>query len=153
MSHTIFLLTPHFPALLYIRQPYLLTLHQLIKKSVKLIEMDIKLVEYSESSDTSGGEEPKHTDSRKIAVVQPVQQTVPESEPISENPLETSQPEYEVNPNDSSPSSPPTEHPEAKLFTTDEYSEIPLEIEMPEPEELSSNSDTVSFITDTTLGE
>ena len=115
--------------------------------------MDLKLVEYSESSETSGGEEPKDTDSRKIAVVQPVQQTVPE--PISENPLETTQPEHKVNPDDSSPSSPPTEHPEGELFTTDEYSEIPLEIEMPEPQviELSSDSDTVSFITDTTLGE
>ena len=51
--------------------------------------MDFKLVEYSETSGSSGGEEPKDTDSRKIAVVQPVQhqQTVPE--PISENPLET----------------------------------------------------------------
>ena len=91
----------------------------------------------------------------KIAVVQPVQlqQTVPE--PISENPLETTQPEHELNPDHSSHSSPPTEHPEPELFTTDEYSEIPLEIEMPEPEviELSSDSDTVSFITDTTLGE
>ena len=118
--------------------------------------MDLKLVEYSETSGSSG-EEQKDTDSRKIAVVQPVQhqQTVPE--PISENPLETTQPQHEFKPDDSSPSSPPTEHPEAELFTTDVYSEIPLEIEMPEPEpeviELSSDSDTVSFITDTTLGE
>ena len=116
--------------------------------------MDVKLVEYSESSDSSG-EHSKDTDSRKIAVVQPVQhqQTVPES--ISQNPLETTQPEHELNPDHSSHSSPPTEHPEAELITTDEYSEIPLEIEMPEPEviELSSDSDTVSFITDTTLGE
>ena len=104
--------------------------------------MDIKLVEYSESSETSGEEQPKDTDSRKIAVVQPVQQTLPE-------------PEHEVNPDDSNHSSPPTQHPEPELFTTDEYSQIPLEIEMPEPEviELSSDSDTVSFITDTTLGE
>ena len=139
-------MTPHFPALLYVRQPYLLTLDQIIKKSVKLIEIDVKLVEYSESSESSG-EDLKDTDSRKIAVVQPVQyqQTVPE--PISENPLE-----HELNPDHSSPT---TEHPEADFFTTDEYSEIPLEIEMPEPEviELSSDSNTVSFITDTTLGE
>ena len=129
----------------------MLTLDQIIKKSVKLIEMDVKLVEYSESSESSG-EDAKNTDSRKIAVVQPVQhqQTVPE--PISENPLETTQPEHELNPDHSSP---PTEHPEAELFTTDEYSETPLEIEIPEPEviELSSDSNTVSFITDTTLGE
>ena len=84
--------------------------------------MNVKLVEYSESSESSG-EDLKDTDSRKkIAVVQPVQyqQTVPE--PISENPLETTQPEHELNPDHSSPT---TEHPEAELFTTDEYSEIP----------------------------
>ena len=117
--------------------------------------MDLKLVEYSETSGSSGGEEPKDSDSRKIAVVQPVQHQHTVPEPISENPLETTQPEHELNPDHSSHSSPPTEHPEPELFTTEEYSEIPLEIEMPEPEviELSSDSDTVSFITDTTLGE
>ena len=151
ISEAIFLLTPHFPTFLYLRQPYLLKLDHIIKKSVKLIEMDVKLVEYSESSHSSGGEEPKDTDSRKIAVVQPVQhqQTVPEA--ISENPLETTQPEHELIPDHSSHSSLPTEHPEAELV----YSGIPIEIEMPEPKviELSSDSDTVSFITDTTLGE
>ena len=117
--------------------------------------MDLKLVEYSESSESNGGEEPKDSDSRKIAVVQPVQHQQTVLEPISENPLETTQPEHELNPDHSSHSSPPTEHPEAELFTTDVNSEIPLEIEMSEPEviELSSDSDTVSFITDTTLGE
>ena len=117
--------------------------------------MDLKLVEYSETSGSSGGEELKDTDSRKIAVVQPVQHQHTVPEPISENPLETTQPEHELSPDHSSLSSPPTEHPEPELFTTEEYSEIPLEIEMPEPEviELSSDSDTVSFITDTTLGE
>ena len=35
--------------------------------------MDLKLVEYSETSGSSGGEEQKDTESRKIAVAQPVQ--------------------------------------------------------------------------------
>ena len=115
--------------------------------------MDLKLVEYSETSGKSGGKERKDTDSRKIAIVQPVQhqQTVPK--PSSENPLETTQPEYEVKLDNSSLSSQPTEHPEAELFTTDLASKISLEIEMPEPEpeviELSIDSDTVSFIIDT----
>ena len=56
--------------------------------------MDLKLVEYSETSGSSGGEEQKDTESRTTAVAQPVQhqQTVPE--PISENPLETAERQY-----------------------------------------------------------
>ena len=45
--------------------------------------MDLKLVDYSESSGSSGGEDQQETKCKKIAVIQPVQhhQPVPEPEP------------------------------------------------------------------------
>ena len=75
-------------------QSYLSTLDQIIKNSVNINKIDLKLVVYSETSGSSGGEEQKDTESRTIAVAQPVQhqQTVPE--PISENPLETAERQY-----------------------------------------------------------
>ena len=94
--------------------------------------MDLKLVDYSESSGSSGGEDQQETKCKKIAVIQPVQhhQPVPEPEP-------------EVNPEES-PLPHPTEEPEAEP-----------ELEYPEPEVivLSSDSDTVSFLTDTSVGK
>ena len=64
--------------------------------------MDLKLVDYSESSGSSGGEDQQETKCKKIAVIQPVQhhQPVPEPEP-------------EVNPEES-PLPHPTEEPEAE---------------------------------------
>ena len=102
--------------------------------------MDVKLVDYSESS--SSGEENKQTESKKIAIVQPVPQDKSSSEQFSEH---LSEYQYE----EARSSSPqPTED-----------TDLPIEIEMPEPEPepevilLSSDSETVSFLTDTTLGE
>ena len=45
--------------------------------------MDLKLVDYSESSGSSGGEDQQETKCKKIAVIQPVQhhEPVPEPEP------------------------------------------------------------------------
>ena len=98
--------------------------------------MDVKLVDYSESS-SSGGEH-KQTESKKIAIVQPVPQDKSSSEQFSEH-----LPEYQ--------------HEEARSSSPQptEDTDLPIEIEMPEPEVilLSSDSETVSFLTDTTLGE
>ena len=101
--------------------------------------MDPKLVDYSE---TSSSEEDKHTESKKIAIVQPVPQ-----EQYAENPSETvPEPESEYQQTHEPTPSP---HPS-------EPSDIPID-EIPEPEPeiilLSSDSDTVSFLTDTTLGK
>ena len=100
--------------------------------------MDVKLVDYSESS--SSGEEHKQTESKKIAIVQPVPQDKSSSEQFSEHLSEYQHEETRS----SSPQ--PTED-----------TDLPIEIEMPEPEPevilLSSDSETVSFLTDTTLGE
>ena len=104
--------------------------------------MDVKLVDYSESS--SSGEEHKETESKKIAIVQPVPQHKSSSEQFSEH-----LPEYQ--------------HEEARSSSPQptEDTDLPIEIPMPEPEPepepevilLSSDSETVSFHTDTTLGE
>ena len=101
--------------------------------------MDSKLVDYSE---TSSSEEDKHTESKKIAIVQPVPQ-----QQYAEHPSETVQePESEYQQTHEPTPSP---HPS-------EPSDIPID-EIPEPEPeiilLSSDSDTVSFLTDTTLGK
>ena len=100
--------------------------------------MDLKLVDYSSSS--SNEEQNKHTESKRIAIVQPVQQDKSSSEQFSEN-----VPEPEFQPEQSRQSSP---HPT-------EEADVPLEIEIPEPEVivLSSDSETISFHTDTTLGQ
>ena len=94
--------------------------------------MDLKLVDYSESSGSSGGEDQQETKCKKIAVIQPVQhhQLVPEPEP-------------EVNPEES-PLPHPTEEPEAEPDFS--INDVPIELEYPEPEVivLSSDSDTVS---------
>ena len=103
--------------------------------------MDLKLVDYSESS-SSSGEEHKETESKKIAIVQPVPQHKSSSEQFSEH-----LPEYQ--------------HEEARSSSPQptEDTDLPIEIPMPEPEPepevilLSSDSETVSFHTDTTLGE
>ena len=100
--------------------------------------MDVKLVDYSESS--SSGEEHKQTKSKKIAIVQPVPQDKSSSEQFSEHLSEY-------------------QHEEARSSSPQptEDTDLPIEIEMPEPEPevilLSSDSETVSFLTDTTLGE
>ena len=100
--------------------------------------MDVKLVDYSESS--SSGEEHKQTESKKIAIVQPVPQDKSSSEQFSEHLSEY-------------------QHEEARSSSpqSTEDTDLPIEIEMPEPEPevilLSSDSETVSFLTDTTLGE
>ena len=102
--------------------------------------MDVKLVDYSESS--SSGEEHKQTESKKIAIVQPVPQDKSSSEQFSEHLSEY-------------------QHKEARSSSPQptEDTDLPIEIEMPEPEPepevilLSSDSETVSFLTDTTLGE
>ena len=101
--------------------------------------MDVKLVDYSESS---SGEEHKQTESKKIAIVQPVPQDKSSSEQFSEHLSEY-------------------QHEEARSSSPQptEDTDLPIEIEMPEPEPepevilLSSDSETVSFLTDTTLGE
>ena len=97
--------------------------------------MDLKLVDYSE---TSSSEEDKQTESKKIAIVQPVPQ-----QQYAEHPSETV-PESEYQQTHEPTPSP---HPS-------EPSDIPID-EIPEPEIilLSSDSDTVSFLTDTTLGK
>ena len=100
--------------------------------------MDVKLVDYSESS--SSGEEHKQTESKKKAIVQPVPQDKSSSEQFSEHLSEN-------------------QHEEARSSSPQptEDTDLPIEIEMPEPEPevilLSSDSETVSFLTDTTLGE
>ena len=103
--------------------------------------MDLKLVDYSESSGSSGGEDQQETKCKKIVVIQPVQyhQPVPEPEP-------------EVNPEES-PLPHPTEEPEAEPDFS--IIDVPIELEYPEPEVivLSSDSDTVSFLTDTSVGK
>ena len=101
--------------------------------------MDSKLVDYSE---TSSSEEDKHIESKKIAIVQPVPQ-----QQYAEHPSETvPEPESEYQQTHEPTPSP---HPS-------EPSDIPID-EIPETEPeiilLSSDSDTVSFLTDTTLGK
>ena len=103
--------------------------------------MDVKLVDYSESS--SSGEEHKQTESKKIAIVQPV----PHDKSSSSEQFSEHLSEYQ--------------HEEARSSSSQptEDTDLPIEIEMPEPEPepevilLSSDSETVSFLTDTTLGE
>ena len=99
--------------------------------------MDLKLVDYSESSGSSGGENQQETKCKKIAVIQPVQHH---------------QPEPEVNPEES-PLPHATEEPEAEPDFS--ITDVPIELEYPEPEVivLSSDSDTVSFLTDTSVGK
>ena len=103
--------------------------------------MDLKLVDYSEHSGSSGGENQQETKCKKIAVIQPVQhhQPVPEPEP-------------EVNPEES-PLPHATEEPEAEPDFS--ITDVPIELEYPEPAVivLSSDSDTVSFLTDTSVGK
>ena len=101
--------------------------------------MDPKLVDYSE---TSSSEEDKQTESKKIAIVQPVPQ-----QQYAEHPSETvPEPESEYQQTHEPTPSPHLSEP----------SDIPID-EIPEPEPeiilLSSDSDTVSFLTDTTLGK
>ena len=98
--------------------------------------MDLKLVDYSESSGTSSGEDQQETKCKKIAVIQPVQHH---------------EPEPELNPEESPLPHPTEPEPEPDFSITD----LPTELEYPEPEVivLSSDSDTVSFLTDTTVGK
>ena len=62
--------------------------------------MDVKSVDYSESS-SSSGEEHKETESKKIAIVQPGQQDKSSSEQLSED---LTEPEYQLE--EARPSSP-----------------------------------------------
>ena len=89
--------------------------------------MDLKLVDYSETSSSSSGEEHKDTVSKKIAVVQAVQQSKP-SVP-TENLQETTTP-LEVNPDASRPSPQPTDETE-DLYDNDV---LPIDIEYSQPE-------------------
>ena len=99
--------------------------------------MDPKLVDYSE---TSSSEEDKDTECKKIAIVQPV----PQHQYVEEASDTVPEPESEYQQTHEPTPSP---HPS-------KTSDIPID-EIPEPEIilLSSDSDTVSFLTDTTLGE
>ena len=96
--------------------------------------MDLKLVDYSESSGCSGGENQQETKCKKRAVIQPVQhhQPVPEPEP-------------EVNPEES-PLPHPTEEPEAEPDFS--ITDVPIELEYPEPEVIVLSSDSDSFFLD-----
>ena len=100
--------------------------------------MDLKLVDYSESSGSSGGEDQHETKCKKIAVIQPVQHHQPVPEP-------------EVNPEESPFPHPTEAEPEPDFSITD----LPIELDYPEPEVivLSSDSNTVSFLTDTSVGK
>ena len=62
------------------------------------------------------------------------------------------EPEPEVNPEES-PLPHPTEEPEAEPDFS--INDVPIELEYPEPKVivLSSDSDTVSFLTDTSVGK
>ena len=107
--------------------------------------MDLKLVDYSESSGSSGGEDQQETKLKKIAIIQPVQHHEPEPEPEV-----TQEESHPTEPEVTQEESHPTE-PEPDFSITD----VPLELDYPEPEVivLSSDSDTVSFLTDTTVGK
>ena len=100
--------------------------------------MDLKLVDYSESSGSSGSEDQQETKCKKITVIQPVQHHQPVPEP-------------EVN-LEESPFSHPTEAEPEPDFS---ISDLPIELDYPEPEVivLSSDSNTVSFLTDTSVGK
>ena len=123
-----------------ISEPYLFTseTHQISTILSKIFKMDLKLVDYSESSGSSGGENQPETKCQKIAVIQPVQHHEPEPEP-------------EVNPQQSPFPHPTEAEPEPDFSITD----LPTELDYPEPKVigLSSDSDTVSFLTDTTVGK
>ena len=100
--------------------------------------MDLKLVDYLESSGSSRGEDQQGTKCKKIAVIQPVQHHQPAPEP-------------EVNPEESPFPHPTEAEPEPDFSITD----LPIELDYPEPEVivLSSDSNTVSFLTDTSVGK
>ena len=83
---------------------------------------------------------------KKIAVVQPVQQT---KSTVPTEILEESSTSHEINPDESMPSPQPTEETDLDIY------EVPTELEYSQPEViiLSSDSDTISYHTDTTVGE
>ena len=84
--------------------------------------------------------------SKKIAVVQPVQQT---KSTVPTEILQESSTSHEINPAESMPSPQPTEETDLDIY------EVPTELEYSQPEViiLSSDSDTISYHTDTTVGE
>ena len=103
---------------------------------------EAKLVDYSDSSSSS--EEKVTISYPKIAVVMPVQSVRPEPTPEPESPEPTSQLDEttEFDPD------------ESQTRQSDEQDIIQIPEEIPEPEiiVLSSDSDTLSIRTDTTLG-
>ena len=108
--------------------------------------MESKLVDYSSTSSSSSGEEHKDSLSKKIAVVQPVQQT---KSTVPTEILQESSTSHEINPDESMPSPQPTEETDLDIY------EVPTELEYSQPEViiLSNDSDTISYHTDTTVGE
>ena len=108
--------------------------------------MESKLVDYSSTSSSSSGEEHKDSLVKKIAVVQPVQQT---ESTVPTEILQESSTSHEINPDESRPSPQPTEETDLDIY------EVPTELEYSQPEViiLSSDSDTISYHTDTTVGE
>ena len=107
--------------------------------------MESKLVDYSSTSSSSSGEEHKDSLSKKIVVVQPLQQT----KSVPTEILQESSTSHEINPDESMPSPQPTEETDLDIY------EVPTELEYSQPEViiLSSDSDTISYHTDTTVGE
>ena len=105
---------------------------------------EAKLVDYSDSSSSS--EEKVTISYPKIAVVMPVQSVRPEPTPEPESPEPTSQLDEttEFDPDESQTRQ--SEIPEQDII------QIPEEIPEPEIIVLSSDSDTLSIRTDTTLG-
>ena len=83
---------------------------------------------------------------KKIAVVQPVQQT---KSTVPTEILQESSTSHEINPDESMLSPEPTEETDLDIY------EVPTELEYSQPEViiLSSDSDTISYHTDTTVGE
>ena len=95
--------------------------------------MDIKLVDYSESSSESDQASNVESSDKKVAIVQPVQQIhIPDTEPEHQSPTEEER-------------------------TNEDNTEIQLEPDSLTPEpaviEVSSDSETISIGTDTTFGK
>ena len=126
-------------------------------------QKQLKLVEYSESSSSNSSPEPDVKYSYpKIAVVNPVQIVRPQQEEEPEEPAYQPDETAEFDPDESlirepisSSSDDQPEQPRGgSEIPEQDITEIPVISENPEPEIiiLSSDSDTLSLRTDTTLG-
>ena len=136
----------NFPALFRFGSHFCLHQTNYFDIFFKISKMESKLVDYSSTSSSSSGEEHKDSLSKKIAVVQPVQQT---KSTVPTEILQESSTSHEINPDESMPSPQPTEETDVDIY------EVPTELEYSQPEViiLSSDSDTISYHTDTTVGE